>query len=320
MTISARPVTSSQETPAYFPSGEEWLFGVLTAPIAGARGTGVILLQGGDHIPSINRNRLWVRIARRLAGDGYHVLRFDYHGVGESTGAVEAFELAKPFTDDVRAAAGWLRAEGVDRVVLVGICFGAATALSCVGRLEGLRGVMACSHPVYELEVLQTLGSVGYVRRVWRSERAAGLLRAARRLPSYLRFHARNAGMPRRRRGAGRASRSLLAQLERIAEQQLPTLFLFGTEDGYSERFDDARAGRLGELLNRAGDAVAHETLDGPLHELISLAVQDAFVDRVVAWLGELERRSPVTGSVSARYSGVEGPRTPPGWTSWRAS
>jgi dienelactone hydrolase len=290
MTTVAPLLGADHETPAYFPSGDEWLFGILTHPPASARGTAVILLQGGDHIPAINRNRVWVRLARTLPRAGYHVLRLDYHGVGESTGTIDAFELEKPFTADVEAAVRWLRAEGIQQFVLVGICFGAGTALACVGRIEGLRGVLACSHPIYELEMLQTLGTAGYLRRIWGSEGPVGVLRAARRWRSYLGFLARRVRAPRRSRGGGRPSRSFLGQMEEVAARRIPTLFLYGTEDGLLERFERAREGRLGATLERPGSTIELEMIDGRVHDLTTLAVQHAFVQRVEAWLARLER------------------------------
>jgi pimeloyl-ACP methyl ester carboxylesterase len=293
-------VTARDERPVFFDAHGQTLFGVFTRPTTPPRMTAVILLTGGDHIPSINRNRLWVRLARTLAGDGYHVLRFDYHGVGESTGLVEYFELEKPFTSDVEAAVRWIRGQGIDEFVLVGICFGAGTALSCVGRIEGLRGIVASAHPVHDLEMLQGLGTMGYVRQVLEAEGLAGLLRRAPRARSYVSYLGRRIRAGRSRRGRdgtatdpqpGRASELFLRQVARVADLRVPTLFVYGTDDGYLERFERARNGALGETLARAGSVVEIATLDGPAHQLTALDVQDAFLGLVESWLAELARR-----------------------------
>ena len=73
--------TSRTELPVRFPVADERAFGILTEPLGTARGIGVVLLNATS-----DRNRLQTRLARRLAAIGFHVLRFDYRGFGESSG------------------------------------------------------------------------------------------------------------------------------------------------------------------------------------------------------------------------------------------
>jgi pimeloyl-ACP methyl ester carboxylesterase len=285
-----------EEAPVFFEAAGETLFGMFTQPAGRAEETAVILLPGGDHIPSINRNRLWVRLARCLAHQGYHVLRFDYHGVGESTGVVEHYELERPFTEDVEGAVTWLRHQGLDEFIVVGICFGAGTGLSCVGRVQGLRGLVACAHPVHNVEVLEGLGTIGYLRRTLRMEGVSGVFSRARRIPSYARFVARRLRRLARRPARGvrdaalaRVSPLFLDQLEAAVERRIPTLIVYGTDDGYYERFEAARTGRLGEILDRDGSRVEVTVLEGPAHQLTALGVQAAFIDLVESWLARLD-------------------------------
>jgi dienelactone hydrolase len=82
-----------------------------------------------------------VRLARAVARAGHVSFRFDYHGVGESTGATPVARRDAPFLDDLDAAFDWLRTQGCRRFLVVGSCFGAQTALLAVpGRAE-IRGV-----------------------------------------------------------------------------------------------------------------------------------------------------------------------------------
>src|SRR5574341_346327 len=94
----------TREVPVFFPVKGEQLFGVLSIPEGASRGTGVIQLVGGSFIPGTNINRVAVRLARTLAARGFHVLRFDYHGVGECTGSIDAYHLDAPFTSDLEGA------------------------------------------------------------------------------------------------------------------------------------------------------------------------------------------------------------------------
>lgn len=67
-----------------------------------------ILLAGPFASERPHRYIPWVRWARHLANNGYEVMRFDYRGVGESTGQFEEYGL-KPWSDDLRYCAEWLQ-------------------------------------------------------------------------------------------------------------------------------------------------------------------------------------------------------------------
>lgn len=137
--------------PVFFPAGGERLFGVFTAPSGDAHGTAVTMLTGGGYITSTHRNRLYVRLARRLAGLGYHSMRFDYRGTGESTGTIDGFLLDQPFVEDVLGAVEWVEGQGVVRHVLVGSCFGARTALAAADHVSGLDSAVLLSAPVRDI-------------------------------------------------------------------------------------------------------------------------------------------------------------------------
>lgn len=109
------------------------LLGVLAQPggigaAADARhGIGVVIVVGGPQYRA-GSHRLFVRLARRLADEGYPTLRFDARGMGDSTGEPRSFEQ---LDDDIRAAIGGLveRQPSVRRVVLWGLCDGASACL-----------------------------------------------------------------------------------------------------------------------------------------------------------------------------------------------
>jgi len=299
VTQTARKATARDETPLFFESAGETLFGILTSPVAEPSGTGVVLLTGGDFIPSLNRNRLWVRLARSLAAAGHHALRFDYHGVGESTGLVEHFELPRPFTDDLESAAAVLRSAGAREIVLVGVCFGAVTALASVERIEGLRGVAMLAHPVRDFELLEDLGTAQYLRHVIQEEGARGLLRRGKRLPTYASLVTnRVRGAAARARAGADAqdptSRQLLDGLGRAARRRVPLLIVYGTEEGEGVEFEQARPGRLGDILNEAGDLIEVRTLEGNVHDLVGLDLQDAVLELTASWI---ERIAPVSAA-----------------------
>lgn len=104
----------------------EQLFGVLALP-AQPRDIGVLVIVGGPQY-RVGSHRQFVMLARALAAGGYAVLRFDYRGMGDSSGVMRSFET---IDDDIDAALAQLRTRvpGLRRLVLWGLCDGASAAL-----------------------------------------------------------------------------------------------------------------------------------------------------------------------------------------------
>ncbi len=120
-----------------FACAGESLFGILAVPaeprVPGDRSwpatsrTAVVIVVGGPQYRS-GSHRQFTLMARELAAAGWPTLRFDYRGMGDSTGPMRSFEKV---SEDLGAAIGALQRElpDVDRVVLWGLCDGASAAL-----------------------------------------------------------------------------------------------------------------------------------------------------------------------------------------------
>ena len=102
------------------------LVGIVTKP-ANPLTTGVVVVVGGPQY-RVGSHRQFVLLARRLASEGYPVLRFDHSGMGDSSGAPSNFENLQK---DIDAAVGALlqACPGVRRIVLWGLCDGASATL-----------------------------------------------------------------------------------------------------------------------------------------------------------------------------------------------
>jgi uncharacterized protein len=89
---------------------------------------GVLMIVGGGPQFRVGGHRQLVLWARKLADEGYPVLRFDYRGMGDSHGDFLGFEDAD---DDIRAGIDELQkqAPGLEEVVLWGECDAAAAIL-----------------------------------------------------------------------------------------------------------------------------------------------------------------------------------------------
>ena len=115
----------TEETAVFVCEGET-LLGILARPETPAQ-IGVVVIVGGPQY-RVGSHRQFVLLSRALAGAGYPVLRFDYRGMGDSTGAQRDFEVVSA---DIAAAIDALqqRLPAVKQVALWGLCDGASAAL-----------------------------------------------------------------------------------------------------------------------------------------------------------------------------------------------
>jgi pimeloyl-ACP methyl ester carboxylesterase len=225
---------------------------------------------------------------------GLATFRFDWHGIGDSTGTVDDFAHHRPFTTDALAVLAWLGEEGLDRHILAGHCFGARTALATAQQVSSVAGLVLLSAPVRDhargeggaSRAAFEQGALQYVAGGLRKIRLRSLLeREGRR--RYLRL-ARLAFTARRDRLSGDPapwlSPGFLTQLEEVLHRGIPVLFLYGTDDEEYEEFLLARGGRLGGLLDRFDDLALVEVLPGRVHGLSMLATQRAVIAAIEAW------------------------------------
>jgi pimeloyl-ACP methyl ester carboxylesterase len=311
------------ERPYFFDSGGHTLLGILTEPIGEATGT-VVLLASGGGTPSTSteRDRIFVRLARVLSASGHHVFRFDWHGVGDSTGEVLTFQLDQPFLEDMTAAITCLQSSGLRRFVIVGSCFGARTAMAAQPTIEGVQGVVLIAPPVrdFALSERQTQG--------WRLHDYATAMVKPRRLIGgddrvttrrYLRFLKSGSRVFLRRVGSSLRGRTdepswvsgpFVQGLTSLVERDLPTLLLYGTEDEEFLDFEESRAGRVGRLVDRARRSLEINILPGRVHGFTRIDSQEVTVEAISDWIGRLvsdeaaERDSNETREGTSRATG----------------
>lgn len=313
--MSVPEATTRDETVVFFPAGDETLFGILTRPVQNGTGTGVVLLpEGGYHTP-IHMDALLGRFSRRLAGEGYYAMRFDYHGVGQSTGRIDEYRVDAPFVEDLEGAVREMRREGVDRIVAVGLCFGGRTALSWAEGAEAVDGVILVAAPLGEerqgegpaTRRAAKTGLLGLIRHGFR-------LRVLRRFLTDFREQAPAAWQHlrvgfrlawRRQRARWRrestsgglvTSPTVIRPLKRLAARGVPVLFVYGSEDPFLRHFE----GSLGDFVKRAAPLIQIETLDGIDKPVRAVATQEATIDIVREWIsrrGRPTRQEVIQGS-----------------------
>lgn len=111
--------------------------------------TGLLLVTGGSQT-RIGSHRMYERLAKALAGQGFPCLRFDRRGVGDGGGEDPGFRGSGP---DLAAAAAALRKEAprLERVMGLGLCDG-ATALALFGTAAGLDALILVNPWLVETE------------------------------------------------------------------------------------------------------------------------------------------------------------------------
>ena len=120
--------------------GSDEIIGILHKPEQFSRDLGVLIIVGGPQY-RVGSHRQFVLMARRFAAAGYPVLRFDYRGMGDSSGTARTFESVD---DDVCAAIdAFLReSPALSGVVLFGLCDAASAALMYCGKDSRLKGLV----------------------------------------------------------------------------------------------------------------------------------------------------------------------------------
>ena len=128
-------------TPLFFDCEGASLLGVLTTPARPQRPArlAVVIVVGGPQY-RVGSHRQFVLLSRALAAAGIACLRFDYRGMGDSEGPKRSFEDVHA---DIQAGIDVLcrRIPSVDKVVLWGLCDGAAASAFFSGadpRVAGL--------------------------------------------------------------------------------------------------------------------------------------------------------------------------------------
>jgi hypothetical protein len=118
------------------------LLGVLSPPSVD-QSNGIAFINSGI-IHRVGANRIYVRLARALAARGAGTLRFDLSGIGDSGQPVDQAQMSRAEIEqrDIGDACSLMRNEGMDRLVVAGLCSGADHSLAAISRDERIAGAV----------------------------------------------------------------------------------------------------------------------------------------------------------------------------------
>jgi pimeloyl-ACP methyl ester carboxylesterase len=129
-------------TPIHFGTREKTLFGIYyPAAIKPVRQAGVVICPPVG-VEYVQTHRALRQVALHLSQAGYHVLRFDYFGTGDSSG--DTIEATLPqWLADVSVAMDELKdTAGVSECSLVGLRLGASLALLAAAQRDDIQDII----------------------------------------------------------------------------------------------------------------------------------------------------------------------------------
>ncbi len=131
------------------------LVGVVDGPSQSQNNTGVILLTAGM-LHHVGPFRMYVNLARRLEQLGFHSLRFDLSGIGESLPVASGGTSLHRAASETSQAMDLMQSEyGIGQFVLFGLCSGADDGFNTALADERVSGVVlidGCGYPTQDFQ------------------------------------------------------------------------------------------------------------------------------------------------------------------------
>jgi exosortase A-associated hydrolase 1 len=296
---------SIEELPFFFSCGAESLLGIVARPPRPAQ-LGVLVIVGGPQY-RVGSHRQFLLLSRKLAAHGVPCMRFDYRGMGDSTGPVQGFEEALP---DVGAAIGAFRQQlpGLERVVLWGLCDAASIACLFAPEDPRVAGLVLVNPWVHtEATAAATYLKHYYARRLWDRQFWTKLARGEWRPRESLRSFTRLVGKALRSGGASgdhgpsregaSAPGSLPDRMAAgLARFRGPVLFVLSGNDYTAREFMDVARASKRWATALAACRVAWKELPEADHTFSTAAHRDQVAEWTLEWVQALEKRSVSTG------------------------
>lgn len=241
-----------KEIPLVFDCQGEELIGILHRPEAPCE-VGVLAVVAGGPQYRAGVGRGMVSLGRTLAGHGVPVLRFDYRGLGDSTGEFLGFNH---IAEDLQAAVNAFRKQvpELQRVVLWGGCDAASGAMMHGWKVAGVESLVLGNPWVSTQEIRSAVLRKHYIKRLGEAHFWQKLFRFEYNLVDYAlagiqkvtaRFaHVWSPREPAQAdphvEGGGRPTDRMLAGLRQFKG---PVLFLMSGRSLVSSEFDELISG-----------------------------------------------------------------------------
>lgn len=275
---------SPREHLVFIPCDEVSLAGVVTFP-SEPNGLAVLMPWGAGTAPSSGANQLRTRLARRLADIGFHTLRFDYRGVGESSGEYVKPNMARPNTKEIVSACEWLATQDLSRIVLVSNCFGGWSSLLAAPMINGLQGMVVVNSPVRRdhEEVWGGEESWKWWFAKFRKMTLSKIRNANRRALYRKLIAAKAASLV----GSGTRDSRFSSAINYLLDRRIPILLIYGAGD-FAADIDYELNNGLQAAIEGADPPTRLIKTSERFEGSASLVPQDLLLHEVVLWLREL--------------------------------
>jgi len=317
----------TRETPLTF-GRQHRLFGLLTEP-SGATGAPTVIVLNAGLIHRVGPRRLHVKLARRLAAQGFPVFRMDLSGIGDSESRRDALPAVDGVRADVREAMDFLAQDArVRSFLLVGICSGAKISYQVALTDARVAGGVLVDPGDFGQQATTSPASGDsafvqhYVKHYWRNVFAKGL--SWKRVAGWFTGKANYAyarkvvatqlrGLLGGRKEARATKTGLRSEFEALAARGVRLLLAYG-DAGASRVFYDMMLKESVERGALAG-SVAVRVLPDTNHTFVSLASQAALLRAVDEWIAPFARdarrggaASPAGAAAAVTAGGPSGP------------
>lgn len=283
------------------------LIGVLTEPrtVAGSASLPAVVLLNSGILHRVGACRLHVGVARRLARDGFTVLRFDYSGIGDSEARRDDLAFEESALLETREAMDHLAStRGVREFILMGLCSGADMAHEVARVDKRVVGLVmldgwAYRNPGY---YLHHYGSRAFRLDVWRRwignklARARGAARAMQ--PTAQQLEGFTYEVPKYVRHFP-AARRIAADLKDFVARGISMYFIFS--GGQPNEYNHAGQYRRTFWRVPFGKNLREEFLPDADHIFTGLSHQQFVVESVAEW-------AAAWGKPAASASGATAP------------
>lgn len=289
--------------------GAERLFGILTEPEVPSndqrQDTAVLLLNVGANY-RIGPSRLYVRMARSIAAQGWRALRLDLPGIGDSR-VDNPFSMdslySRDSTAEVAAAIDCLAARGCKKFFLLGICSGSFVAFQSALADARVTGQILMNSRLLEWQLPDATG--GWQSSMQRYYKSTAFYRRSLLSPAvYLRLlrgevdvagitgrfcavmEARLKRMFTEFTRRSFAAESVIAKVRRLAARGTDTLMIIAAQDDGRD-YVEYHFGNLGSRM-RGHPRFRMVLVDNADHTFSNQASQRFVIDTVLTHLKNL--------------------------------
>lgn len=286
--LSGNSEITRTENPVFIQSQHCQLFGILHTPTQSLLQERIVcIMLPGAATPRTHRNRMWVKLARRLADLGFFAFRFDYRGIGESTGIFDRTNIRQFAAPDLINVVNFITHHiNPSKIIFIGSCFGAQTALRII-HSQKVHGLVLLAAPIAGKDGMMNLVAskrgLAYYMGILRSKTLRAHMNMERIMRN-LNYIARRLYLKWKHINVNSlVSEEFSNQFSTIVNKRIPTLVMYGTKD---ECYENMKM-----LLQRVDTAKReniefYEVKDEMIHGLvISNQLQEMIIERILNWI-----------------------------------